>query len=627
MQRPLLGEKVKRALSLDRAVRFVWQAGPGWTFGSVVLVVVQGALPLLALYLVKLIVDAVTFSVGAPDKVAAFRQVALLIGLAAAVALFKALCQSIADLVKEAQTLAVTDHMYDVLHAKSIEVDLEYYENSKYLDTLHRAQKEGPYRPTQIINGLVRLGQSGISLIAMAVLLLSFHWVVALVLFAAAIPGVLVRLKYSEKMFRWQREWTQAERRASYFNWLLTGDAHAKEIRLFDLGDLFKQRFSDLRKQLRSERLDISRKRSIEDLVAQASGTCAVFGSFGFIAYRTLHGVITLGDMVMYFQAFQRGLSYLRETLGGVAHLYENNLFLSNLYEFLDLEPKVKEPLHPLSVPRPMRKGISFEHVGFQYPAGNGKVLEGISLGIEPGEVVALVGENGSGKTTLIKLLCRLYDPVEGAITLDGIDLRRFETTVLRREISVIFQDYVKYHLTARENIWLGNIDLPPEHKRITAAGREAGADDLITTLPKGYETVLGKWFEDGEELSIGEWQKVALARAFLRDAQLIVLDEPTSSLDVKSEYEVFKKFRQLLNGRSAILISHRFSTVRMADRIFVLEDGRVIENGTHEQLIQLGGKYAHLFERQAQYYRERVVAQRVVRKAKGSLRTVDGRS
>jgi ATP-binding cassette subfamily B protein len=263
MQRPLLGEKVKRALSLDRAVRFVWQAGPGWTFGSVVLVVVQGALPLLALYLVKLIVDAVTFSVGAPDKVAAFRQVALLIGLAAAVALFKALCQSIADLVKEAQTLAVTDHMYDVLHAKSIEVDLEYYENSKYLDTLHRAQKEGPYRPTQIINGLVRLGQSGISLIAMAVLLLSFHWVVALVLFAAAIPGVLVRLKYSEKMFRWQREWTQAERRASYFNWLLTGDAHAKEIRLFDLGDLFKQRFSDLRKQLRSERLDISRKRSL----------------------------------------------------------------------------------------------------------------------------------------------------------------------------------------------------------------------------------------------------------------------------------------------------------------------------------------------------------------------------
>ncbi len=597
-------QKVRQTLRLDRALRFVWQAGPGWTIASLALVVIQGALPLLTLYLMKLIIDAVTFSVGAPDRVAAFRHVALLIGFAAGAAILNALCQLVVSLVREAQTLTVTDHMYDILHAKSIEVDLEYYESPQYFDTLHRAQQEGPYRPTHIINGLMGLGRSGISLVAMAGLLISFHWGVAVVLFAAAVPGVLVRVKYSGTMFNWQRQQTQAQRKANYFNWILTGDTHAKEIRLFNLGDLFRHRFGDLRKKLRSERLEITRKRSLADLVAQVSATIAVFGSFGFIAYRTVQGLITLGDMVMYFGAFQRGLGYLREMLGGLADLYENNLFLSNLYEFLDLEPKVKEPMHPVSVPRPMREGISFEHVSFTYPANNKKVHEDVSLSNEPGEVVALVGENGSGKTTFIKLLCRLYDPVEGTITLDGIDLRQFRTSDLRREIGVIFQDYARYHLTARENIWLGNTDLTPGHQRIAETASYTGVDDLIMRLPKGYDTPLGKWFEDGEELSIGEWQKIALTRAFLRDARIMVLDEPTSSLDAKTEYNVFKKFGQLLNGRSAILISHRFSTVRMADTIYVFHEGRVIENGTHEQLLKLGGKYAHLFERQAQHYR-----------------------
>ena len=596
--------KIQQALRLDFALRLVWQSAPGWTIASLALLIVQGVLPLASLYLMKLVVDAVTTALESPDKAAAFGQVAIFISLTGGVTLIGALFRSLAGLVSEAQAQVITDHLSDVLHAKSIEVDLEYYESAQYYDKLHRAQREAPFRPTRILNGLVQVAQNGISLLAMAGLLFSFHWGIAANLFVATIPGLLVRLRYAGQTYRWQRRRTSTERQAWYFHWLLTGDVHAKEIRLFDLGALFRQRFRDLRQQLRQERIEIATRRSMAELVAQVSATIAVFASYAVIAYRTVQGAITLGDLVMYYQAFQRGHSFLQQILSGLAGLYEDNLFLSNLYEFLDLKSKVVQPSHPRPVPQPMQTGIAFHHVRFQYPTGTKKVLEDINLHIQPGEVVALVGENGSGKTTLIKLLGRLYDPTSGIITLDGTDLRQFETTALRREISVIFQDYAQYHLTARENIWFGNAALPPDEERIVEAARHAGADEVITGLPQGYETILGKWFENGEELSVGEWQKVALARAFLRDAQIIVLDEPTSTLDARAEYEVFKRFRQLASGRTVILISHRFSTVRMADRIYVLEDGRIIESGSHDELVRLGGTYARLFETQAQYYR-----------------------
>ncbi len=456
-----------------------------------------------------------------------------------------------------------------------------------------------------IVNGLLRLGQNAISLVAVAGLLLAFNWGIAVVLFAGVIPGVLVRLKFAGKQYRWQRKRTQTERKAHYFNQVLTGDTHAKEMRLFGLSRIFMERFQGLRKTLRREKLGLARQRALADFGAQAGATIAVFGAFGYIAFRTVQGTITIGDMVMYYQAFQRGLGFLQEVLGGLSDLYENNLFLSNLYEFLELEPRVKKPAEPVSVPTPLEKGIVFDGVEFQYPGANSKVLRDISFVIQPGEVVALVGENGSGKTTLIKLLCRLYDPAKGAITWDGCDLKSFDPDVLRKQVSVIFQDYVKYHLPVRENIWLGNTELPEnDDTAIDAAARKSGAHRVVARLPRGYDTMLGKWFEDGVELSIGEWQMVALARAFLRDAQMIVLDEPTSSLDARAEYEVFEKFKQLLDGRTAILISHRFSTVRMADRIFVLNGGRITEAGTHAELMELGGQYAELYEKKARNYR-----------------------
>jgi ATP-binding cassette subfamily B protein len=308
--------------------------------------------------------------------------------------------------------------------------------------------------------------------------------------------------------------------------------------------------------------------------------------------------------MVMYYQAFQRGQENLRDMLSGVADLYEDNLFLSSFYDFLDLKPAVPQLPPYVPVPRPMEKGLVFDHVGFQYTNSEATVLKDVSFAIRPGQVVALVGENGSGKTTLVKLLCRLYDPTVGSITLDGVDLSRFDSTALRREIGIIFQDYIHYHMTARENVWMGNVLLAHDDEKIIAAAKYSGAHEILQNLPHGYETTLGNWFGNGAELSIGQWQKVALARAFLREAQIIVLDEPTSSMDVKTEYAVFQNFRQLAAGRTVLLISHRFSTVRMADRIYVLKDGNIIEGGTHEDLIRHGGTYANLFETQAQYYR-----------------------
>ena len=585
-----------------RAVRLVWKSGSGWTAASIALLVVQSGLPLVQLYLLKLIVDAVAglVSGGGTD----FRPIGTLVGLAAAAALVAAVCRSLSGLVAEGQARAVSDHLHDVVHAKASDVDLEYYESARYHDTLHRAQQEGAYRPTRIVNGLVQVAQNSIALLLMAGVLVSFHWATALVLFVAAIPGVVLRFRTAHRTYEAQQAQTQAERRGQYYHSMLTGAPHAKEVRLFGLGSVFRERHGNLRREIRDHRLRIATWRFRSDLVTQTAATLAVFGSFAFILYRAALGVLTVGDVVMYYQAFQRGQDFLREILSGVAALYEDHLFLASLYEFLDMDRKVVEPATPRPVPRPIRSGIVFDGVSFQYPGAPRKVLQDVSFTIRPGEHVALVGANGSGKTTLVKLLCRLYDPTGGAITIDGVDLRNFETAALRREIAVVFQDWAAYHVSARDNIWFGDPRPDCDQGRIRRAACDSGADEIISRLSHGYETLLGKWFETGEELSMGEWQKIALARAFVRDTQIVVLDEPTSFLDVQAEHDVFDRFRRLAAGRTTLLISHRLSTVRMADCIYLLEDGRIAESGPHDTLLRRGGAYARLFETQAESYR-----------------------
>ena len=597
--------KLRQALHLDRALRLVWRSSPGWTMANFSLVLLQGLLPLITLYLLKLIVDGVTTGLAAPDKSTAFGKVILWVVLAGLAALVGALCRSLAEIVRETQGQVVTDYVSDVIHAKSVEVDLQYYEDPKYYDTLHRAQQDAAFRPLQILTGLMQVGQNLITLVALAGLLVAFHWAVAVILFAATIPGVGVRLKYAGRLYSWQRQRTQTEREAYYLHFMLTEGGHAKEIRLFALGALFRKWFSQLRQRLREERLRITTRRSLAELVAKGSGILAIFGTLAFISYQTLQGRITLGDMVMYFGAFQRAQGTLQDLLNSLTSLYEDNLFLSNLSEFLELSPQVAEPANPWPFPQPIQKeGLQFHQVSFHYPTGTEMVLKEVNLTISPGSVVAIVGENGSGKTTLIKLLCRLYDPTKGRITIDGIDLQDFALADLRRHLSVIFQDYRQYNLSARQNIWLGDTALSPQDDRVVDAAKRSGAHRFITRLPRGYDTILGHWFEEEGELSTGQWQKVALARAFLRESPIVILDEPTSWMDAQSEYNVFKNFKQFFSGRMALIISHRFSTVRLADYIYVLSAGAIIESGTHHELLHQGGTYAQLFELQSRSFR-----------------------
>jgi ATP-binding cassette, subfamily B, bacterial len=592
--------------TLPRAIRLVWMMAPKWTAINMVLVVLLGVLPIAALYLTKLIINAVTAGLIAPEPATAFSQVFIYIFIAAVIALVLAFSRSLSELTSEAQSMIVTDGVSDILHAQSIAVDLAYYEDTSYYDTLHRAQQEAPYRPTRIVNGLVQMGQNAISLLGISVLILAFSWVIAVVLFAAAIPAALVRYYYSRARFRFEQEATETDRQSWYYHWAITDSGHAKEVRLFNLGSLFRKRFLDLRSGLRTGRMSLARYRTVADVLSQAIAVIALFGSYAFIVYSTLNGVITIGDLVMYFLAFQLGLGYIQAILGTVAALYEDNLFLNNFYQFLDLKPAIISPDHPVPVPDPQDQKIEFRDVRFSYAGGTKDAITGVNLVINPGEVIALVGENGSGKTTLMKLLCRLYDPDAGEIAVNGIDIRSFDPVAWRKEIGVIFQDYVHYFLSAGENIWIADTEQEPDAARITAAAHRSGVDPVIQRFPNGYETKLGHWFAGGQELSEGEWQKIALARAFFRDSRIVILDEPTSSLDPLAEADLFKNFRELLEGRSAVIISHRFSTVQMADRIYLLERGRIIEQGSHEELLRLDGRYAFLFNKQAEHYRDK---------------------
>ena len=607
-QSPTPRQRIEAAFRLGRALRLVWRAAPGWTLANLALVLVQGVLPLAALYAMKRILDAVAAAVASPPAVGpgVTGDAWTWILVAGVIALLVAAARLAGEYVTEAQSLQVTDSVAEILHAQSLAVDLSYYEDPSYYDTLHRAQSEAPYRPARIVSGLVQIAQNGLALAGIAAWLVTFNWGLALLLFLAVLPGAAARLFYSRRLYGLQQAQTEQERRSWYYHTVLTEALHAKELRIFGLGGFFQARYRQVRQALRGGTLTLARHRVVVEFLAQVVATLALFGSLAWIAWQTMQGAVTVGDLAVYYLGFQTGVTMLQSVLRALAGLYEDNLFLTNLYRFLDLQPGISAPARPTPVPERPSRGVVFHGVSFRYPGHGTDAVQDVDLELGPGEVVALVGENGSGKSTLAKLLCRLYDPSRGRITIDDVDLRDLDPVAWRRGLSAAFQDYAHYAMTAGENIWLGDIDRPADPEGIAAAGARSGADAVVNRLPAGYDTMLGRWFQNGQELSAGEWQRVAMARAFWREARILVLDEPSSSLDPLAEAELTRQFRHLLGGRSALIISHRMSTVRMADRIYVMDRGRVAERGSHAELLARDGLYAKLYRAQAEHYRER---------------------
>ncbi len=608
--RPWWGERRQKigsaAVNVARAFRLVWAGHPPSAAVMLICTLVGAALPASQAYVGKLIVDGVVAGIDThTDPWLGLQRVMPILALELVLVIGGAANRQVRSFAEHVLHARLNLSINQRIIRKALDLDLAYFENAEYYDKLQNARREADWRSLQIVNGGFFLIQNAITLASFIVLLVSFSPWLALLLLAATIPAFIAQSRYAELNFR-VLSWRAPEaRRLNYLEHLLTDYDAVKEVKLFNLGEPLLGRYADLFWKILREDHAIAQKRSLASLGWGLLATGSYYVGYAWIVWRAVGGSITLGDMTMFLGITRSSQGMFEAILYGLSDLYENGLFLSNLFTFLALTPKmavVNPNARPL--PRVIRRGIEFRDVSFRYEGNPDYTLHEVSFTIHPGEKIALVGPNGAGKTTLIKLLTRLYDPTEGQILLDGIDLRDYDVVELRQKIGVIFQDFVRYQLIVADNIGFGQIEVSEDRPRIARAAAKSGADEVIEALPDKYDTQLGRWFNKGRDLSGGQWQKVALGRAFMRDCELIVLDEPTAALDAENELRVFEQFRALTEERMAVLISHRFSTVRMADRIFVVERGAITESGTHHALLAQGGTYARLFTLQAESYR-----------------------
>ena len=587
-----------------RVFSLVWATSRLLTSGLAVTSLVQSVLPAIQVWLAGRLIDEVVDGFNAGGDDAHIRGVVILAAIQLAILVGSSLMQALGNISQQLLQERLSIHVQQEIMAHANKLDLADFEDATYYDQLQQAQSESSRRPVQMVEQVFGLIRSLITFTTMVALLSSLSWWIAVAALLSPIPAFISQSRYGWHGFHMMRRQSPLRRAMSYLTSLMTTDQYAKEVKLFTIGDYFIQRYRQVAATYYDQTRSLLIRRYLASFGWGSITTLASSGTFLYVAVLAIRGRISLGSLTVYTQAASQVQSAFQGILGGFQGIYENGLYLSTYYELLEKEPKIVRPEHPASLHVPFRQGIEFRDVSYRYPGRDEWAIRHLSFTIEPGETVALVGRNGAGKSTIVKLLGRLYDPTEGTILIDGRDIREYDPEELHRQFGVMFQDFATYQFSAAENIGVGNIEHMDDLLEIADAADRAGAMSVIQKLPEGFQTVLGKWFEGGHQLSGGEWQKVALARAFMRDAQILILDEPTAALDARAEFELFARIKELTAGKMALYISHRFSTARMADRIFLLEYGQLKEAGTHDELMLLGGQYAELFELQAASYR-----------------------
>ena len=607
-----LRERLAALRNVPPFIASVWRTSPRLCIGSIVLRLARALLPVVTLYVGKLIIDQVTGLMHAGVHHADWREwlasgdlsrLWWLLGLEFALAVASDILGRIVSLIDSLLTEMYSNATSIRLMEHAASLDLEDFEDADLQDRLDRARRQVAGR-SSLLSQLLGQAQDIVTILSFAIGLAVYAPWLILLLIIAVVPAFVGELHFNAQSYAVNFQWTPERRELDYLRMVGASATTAKEVKSFGLNSFLIERYRALSQSIYRANRAVAQRRAGWGGLFTTIGTIGYYAAYGFIAWRTVTGVFTIGDLTFLSNSFRRLRNLLENLFYGFSNVAGQALYLDDLFSFFRIEPEIHSPPRPRPFPQPIREGFQFENVGFRYPGAERFALRHLDLHLRAGEVLALVGENGAGKTTLVKLLSRLYDPDEGRILLDGRDLREYSVDDLRANIGVIFQDFVRYYFTASDNIAVGRIEARDDAPRIERAAQRSLADEVIARLPKGYRQMLGKLFRSGVELSGGEWQKVAIARAYMRDAQLLILDEPTAALDARAEFGVFQRFKDLAAGKSAVIISHRFSTVRMADRIIVLEGGRIIQSGTHAELIAAGGHYAELFELQAAGYR-----------------------